>query len=78
MSQSNCFSSICSLSLIRYWPYIDDAIKTAAFERKVKIRLLISCGMDSDPAMLPFLQSLASIDNPRLNISVEIVSADIE
>lgn len=57
---------------MRYWPYIDDAIKTAAFERKVKIRLLISCGMDSDPAMLPFLQSLASIDNPRLNISVEM------
>lgn len=56
----------------RYWPYIDDAIKAAAFDRKVKIRLLISCGMDSDPAMLPFLQSLASVHNPRLKISIEI------
>uniref|UniRef100_A0A3Q3J6B3 PLD phosphodiesterase domain-containing protein n=2 Tax=Monopterus albus TaxID=43700 RepID=A0A3Q3J6B3_MONAL len=42
----------------RYWPFIDDAIRMAAFERKVKIRMLISCGRDSDPAMLPFLQSL--------------------
>ncbi|KAK5857241.1 hypothetical protein PBY51_010499 [Eleginops maclovinus] len=56
----------------RYWPFIDDAIKTAAFERRVSIRMLISCGRDSDPAMLPFLQSLASMDSPQHNISIQI------
>ncbi|XP_038150418.1 5'-3' exonuclease PLD4 [Cyprinodon tularosa] len=55
-----------------YWPFIDDAIKVAAFERKVKIRMLISCGRDSDPAMLPFLQSLASMDYPPHHISIQI------
>lgn len=56
----------------RYWPIIDDAIRTAAFERRVKIRMLISCGRDSDPAMLPFLQSLASMDSPHHNISLQL------
>uniref|UniRef100_I3K2H2 Phospholipase D family member 4 n=1 Tax=Oreochromis niloticus TaxID=8128 RepID=I3K2H2_ORENI len=56
----------------RYWPVIEDAIKTAAFERKVHIRMLISCGRDSDPDMLPFLQSLASFDSPQQHISIQI------
>ncbi|KAK5618035.1 hypothetical protein CRENBAI_023195 [Crenichthys baileyi] len=56
----------------KYWPFIEDAIKMAAFERKVKIRMLISCGRDSDPAMLPFLQSLASMDYPLHHISIQI------
>ncbi|XP_078133289.1 5'-3' exonuclease PLD4 isoform X1 [Sander vitreus] len=56
----------------RYWPFIDDAIRRAAFERKVKMRMLISCGRDSDPAMLPFLQSLASMDSPHQDISIQI------
>ncbi|KAK2826206.1 hypothetical protein Q5P01_020420 [Channa striata] len=56
----------------RYWPLIDDAIRMAAFERKIQIRMLISCGRDSDPAMLPFLQSLASLNNPHQDISVQI------
>ncbi|KAM7402863.1 hypothetical protein PAMA_003673 [Pampus argenteus] len=56
----------------RYWPFIDDAIRTAAIERKVKIRMLISCGRDSDPAMLPFLQSLASMDSPQQHINIQL------
>ncbi|XP_034530303.1 5'-3' exonuclease PLD4 [Notolabrus celidotus] len=56
----------------RYWSFIDDAIRTAAFERNIKIRMLISCGRDSDPAMLPFLQSLASMDSPHHDISIQI------
>ncbi|RVE57095.1 hypothetical protein OJAV_G00212760 [Oryzias javanicus] len=56
----------------RYWPLIDDAIRTAAFERRVKVRLLISCGRDSNPAMLPFLQSLASVHSPEHHINVQI------
>ncbi|XP_028995691.1 5'-3' exonuclease PLD4 [Betta splendens] len=56
----------------RYWPFIDDAIRVAAFERRVKVRMLISCGRDSDPAMLPFLRSLASLDSPLHDISIQI------
>lgn len=56
----------------RYWPFIDDAIRTAAFEKEVKIRMLISCGRDSDPAMLPFLQSLASMDSSKQHINIQI------
>uniref|UniRef100_H3DJA7 Phospholipase D family member 4 n=1 Tax=Tetraodon nigroviridis TaxID=99883 RepID=H3DJA7_TETNG len=56
----------------RYWSLIDDTIRAAAFERKVKIRMLISCGKTSDPAMLPFLQSLAALDNHEHGISIQI------
>ncbi|KAF7665028.1 hypothetical protein LDENG_00158460 [Lucifuga dentata] len=56
----------------RYWPFIDDAIRTAAFEQKVTIRMLISCGRDSDPAMLPYLQSLAAMHSPSQDISIQI------
>lgn len=56
----------------RYWPAIDDAIRAAAFERRVKIRMLISCGQDSDPAMLPFLESLASMDSPHHGVNIQI------
>ncbi|CAJ1073810.1 '-3' exonuclease PLD4 [Xyrichtys novacula] len=57
----------------RYWPLIDDAIRRAAFEKRIKIRMLVSCGRDSDPAMLPFLQSLASMDSPHHDINIQIV-----
>lgn len=70
-----CFCSLCGVLLNRYWPLIDDTIRAAAFERKVKIRMLISCGKASDPAMLPFLQSLAALDNYEHGISVQIVRA---
>ncbi|XP_058470920.1 5'-3' exonuclease PLD4 [Solea solea] len=56
----------------RYWPFIDDAIRMAAFESKVRVRMLISCGRDSDPTMLPFLQSLASMDSPHHGINIQV------
>lgn len=56
----------------KYWPALDDAIKAAAFERNVKVRMLISCGRDSPPNMLPYLQSLAALDSQSENISIEI------
>lgn len=72
-----CFCSLCGVFFFfnRYWSLIDDTIRAAAFERKVKIRMLISCGKASDPAMLPFLQSLAALDNHKHGISVQIVRA---
>ncbi|XP_053701278.1 5'-3' exonuclease PLD4 [Synchiropus splendidus] len=56
----------------RYWPLIDDAIRAAAFDRKVKIRLLVSCSRDSDRRMLPFLQSLAVLDRVKHGVSIQI------
>lgn len=56
----------------RYWPFIDDTLRTAAFNRRVKIRMLISCGRDSDPAMMPFLQSLASMNSPHHGIRIQV------
>ncbi|KAM9777702.1 5'-3' exonuclease PLD4 [Neosynchiropus ocellatus] len=56
----------------RYWSVIDDAIRVAAFDRRVKIRMLISCGKDTDPRMLPFLQSLAVLDRVKRGVSIQI------
>ncbi|EYC08387.1 hypothetical protein Y032_0066g3737 [Ancylostoma ceylanicum] len=43
-----------------YWPYIDDAIRSAAF-RGVSVRLLVSHWDHSRPQMLIFLKSLVAI-----------------
>lgn len=71
--QRLCFCSLVVVLLNRYWPLIDDAIRNAAFEKKVKIQMLISCGKASDPAMLPFLKSLAALDSHEHGISIQIV-----
>ncbi|KAJ8341437.1 hypothetical protein SKAU_G00337280 [Synaphobranchus kaupii] len=55
-----------------YWPTLDNALKRSAFERRVPIRLLISCGRDTDPAMLPFLLSLNALHQPAEKISLEV------
>ncbi|XP_019940371.2 5'-3' exonuclease PLD4 [Paralichthys olivaceus] len=60
------------LKPLRYWPFIDEALRIAAFERRVRIRMLISCGRDSDPAIMPFLESLAAMDSPRHGINIQV------
>nr|XP_061823972.1 5'-3' exonuclease PLD4-like isoform X2 [Nerophis lumbriciformis] len=54
----------------RYWPDIDTALRRAAFERKVKIRMLISCRHSSLTLMLPFLQSLAALDRIQIKLFI--------
>ncbi|XP_012992942.2 5'-3' exonuclease PLD4 isoform X1 [Esox lucius] len=56
----------------RYWPDIDDALRRAVFERNVKVRLLVSCGRDSNPSMLPFLLSLDSLIFPAKHASIQV------
>ncbi|KAJ8290399.1 hypothetical protein GJAV_G00012330 [Gymnothorax javanicus] len=56
----------------RYWPIIENALKQSAFEQHVSIRLLISCGRDTDLAMLPFLMSLNALHQPRQHINIEV------
>ncbi|XP_048378320.1 5'-3' exonuclease PLD3 isoform X1 [Stegostoma tigrinum] len=56
----------------RYWPDIDTRLRKAAFERKVKVRLLISCWSHSNPSMFPFLQSLAALKSRERLLNVEV------
>ncbi|XP_025968291.1 5'-3' exonuclease PLD4 isoform X1 [Dromaius novaehollandiae] len=56
----------------RYWPAIDNALRRVAFDYKVPIRLLVSCWAHTDPAMLHYLRSLRALNNPRINISVNV------
>ncbi|XP_058663038.1 5'-3' exonuclease PLD4 isoform X2 [Ammospiza caudacuta] len=56
----------------RYWPAIDNALRRAAFNHRVRVRLLVSCWAYTDPAMLHYLRSLRALDNPHAHISVDV------
>ncbi|KAM9466411.1 5'-3' exonuclease PLD4 [Clarias gariepinus] len=51
----------------RYWPVLENALIQAMFERNVSMRLLISCGRDSDSSVLPFLRSLNALNTAPAN-----------
>lgn len=55
-----------------FWPVIDDALKTAAIDHKVKVRLLISQWNHSRPSEDNFLKSIISIDKSYPGVSVEV------
>ncbi|XP_036600510.1 5'-3' exonuclease PLD3 [Trichosurus vulpecula] len=56
----------------RFWPAIDDALRRAAFERGVRVRLLVSCWGHSEPALRPFLLSLAALQDNRTHYDVQV------
>ncbi|KAI4883034.1 hypothetical protein NFI96_017795 [Prochilodus magdalenae] len=56
----------------RYWADIDTALRRAAFERKVRVRLLISCWSSSSPVMFPFLRSLASVQDTKSKLDIQV------
>ncbi|XP_008819674.1 phospholipase D4 [Nannospalax galili] len=56
----------------RYWPVLDNALRAAAFNRGVRVRLLVSCWSNTDPTMFPYLRSLQSLSNPSAGISVDV------
>lgn len=58
---------------ITFWPIIDDALKKAAIENKVKVKLLISWWNHSRQSEDYFLKSLASIDKSYPGVSIEVV-----
>lgn len=58
---------------ITFWPVIDDALKTAAIENKIKVKLLISWWNHSRPSEDYFLRSLASVDKAYPRVSIEVV-----
>ncbi|KAI6233287.1 Phospholipase D/Transphosphatidylase domain-containing protein [Aphelenchoides fujianensis] len=46
-----------------YWPLIDDAIRTAAFDRRVHVRMLISRWRSTRSEIYAYLHSLRSLDS---------------
>ncbi|KAK9500345.1 hypothetical protein O3M35_001626 [Rhynocoris fuscipes] len=53
-----------------YWPIIDDALKSAAVDRKVEIRLLISFWNYTNPAEKFFLKSIADLSGIFKGVSI--------
>ncbi|XP_053115585.1 5'-3' exonuclease PLD4 [Hemicordylus capensis] len=56
----------------RYWPPIDNALRSVAFSRNIHIRLLISCWIHTDPSMFHYLESLSALNDPPANITIEV------
>ncbi|XP_057588633.1 5'-3' exonuclease PLD4 [Hippopotamus amphibius kiboko] len=56
----------------RYWPVLDTALRAAAVSRGVRVRLLVSCWLNTDPSMFPYLRSLQALRNPAANVSVDV------
>ena len=58
----------------RYWPVIDDALRAAAYDRGVTVRLMGSYWNHTDSDMLSFLTSLSSNSGTGSGGRVETVS----
>lgn len=57
----------------RYWPIIDDALRSAAIENKVQLKLLISWWNHSRPAEDYFLRSLQALSLSYPGVDIQIV-----
>ncbi|XP_077255467.1 5'-3' exonuclease PLD3 isoform X2 [Temnothorax americanus] len=57
---------------IKYWPTIDNALRAAAIERKVEVRLLISWWKHSRSSESYFLKSLQDLTYSYPNVKVEV------
>ncbi|XP_055713757.1 5'-3' exonuclease PLD3-like isoform X2 [Phlebotomus papatasi] len=57
---------------IQFWPQIDNALRKAAIENKVSVKLLISWWNNSRPAEDYFLRSLEDISNTYQNVDIQI------
>lgn len=60
-------------SLCRYWADIDTELRRVAYEKRVRVRLLISCWASTQPVMIPFLTSLASVYDPKNRLDIQVV-----
>lgn len=56
----------------KYWADIDTQLRRVAFDRRVRVRLLISCWASTQPVMFTFLRSLASIHNARSRLDIQV------
>ncbi|XP_031628131.1 phospholipase D3-like isoform X2 [Contarinia nasturtii] len=56
----------------KFWPIIDDALRAAAIERRVSVKLLISWWKHSRPAQDFFLNSLKVISNSYRGVDIQV------
>ncbi|XP_024910664.1 phospholipase D3 isoform X2 [Cynoglossus semilaevis] len=56
----------------KYWSDIDNQLRRVAYEKRVRVRLLISCWASSQPVMIPFLRSLASVYEPKSKLDIQV------
>ncbi|KAM6958754.1 5'-3' exonuclease PLD3 [Aplochiton taeniatus] len=56
----------------QYWATIDTQLRRVAYERRVKVRLLVSCWGSTQPVMLAFLSSLASIQEAKSKLDIQV------
>ncbi|CAH6853724.1 Pld4 [Phodopus roborovskii] len=66
------FPTTCFTRPARYWPTLDNALRAAAFNRGVHVRLLVSCWFNTDPNMFTYLRSLQAFSNPSAGIWVDV------
>lgn len=57
----------------KFWPVIDDALRTAAIDNQIQIKMLISYWNHSSPSEDNFLKSLSSLSNVYKRVSIEVV-----
>ncbi|XP_076658422.1 5'-3' exonuclease PLD3 isoform X1 [Halictus rubicundus] len=57
---------------LRYWPWIDDALRAAAVERKIQVRLLISSWKHSRKSETSFLRSLVELTGSYPGVKIEV------
>ncbi|XP_043286812.1 5'-3' exonuclease PLD3-like isoform X2 [Venturia canescens] len=57
---------------VKYWPIIDNALRSAAIDRKITIRLLISWWKHSRPSEDYFLRSLVDLTTSYKNVKIEV------
>ncbi|EFN84877.1 Phospholipase D3 [Harpegnathos saltator] len=57
---------------VKYWPIIDNALRAAAIERKIEVRLLISWWKHSRPSETYFLRSLQDLTSSYANVNIEV------
>ncbi|XP_016989323.1 5'-3' exonuclease PLD3 [Drosophila rhopaloa] len=55
-----------------YWPFIDDALRRAAVERGVAVKLLISWWKHSNPSEDKYLKSLQDLNSKEDKIDIQI------
>ncbi|XP_067364025.1 5'-3' exonuclease PLD3 isoform X1 [Channa argus] len=56
----------------KYWADIDTQLRRVAYERRVKVRMLISCWASTQPVMFSFLKSLASVYDPKSKLDIQV------
>ncbi|KAH6924678.1 hypothetical protein HPB50_021819 [Hyalomma asiaticum] len=57
----------------RYWSVIDDALRRAAVENGIRVRLLVSKWNNTKPAMWNFVESLAALNTSGISIEVKAI-----